>query len=209
MKILLATNNSHKVEEIRKILKGFPGEILDLSSFKPVPEPVEDGSTYRDNALIKAFYYHRLTGLPTLADDSGIEIDAFDGAPGIYSARFIDPEFSFEQRNREVLRRMKELPDSRRGACFRCCCVLVMNPDRIITEYGVLEGMIAREIQGEYGFGYDPIFYLPHRKAHLAQIPPQEKNRISHRAKAFEKMKKHLLDLFDASGKILSPGTTH
>lgn len=192
MEILLATNNSHKVDEISKIMAGTPVLIKNLSQFPPYPQPVEDGETYRENALKKAMHYHKLTGLPTLADDSGLEIDAFDGAPGIYSARFISPDISFEERNHIVLEKMKDIPDEKRGARFRCCCVMVLSDEDIRTEYGDLEGKIGYELKGEHGFGYDPIFYLPDRKLHLAEIPPEEKNRISHRARAFEKIKKHV-----------------
>ena len=192
MKIVLATNNAHKVEEIRKILAGTSMDILDLSAFPPGPQPLEDGHTYRENAIKKALHYYKVTGHPTLADDSGIEIDAFDGAPGIHSARFINPEYSFEERNREVLHRMAKVPDEKRGARFRCCCVLVVEPENVITEYGTLEGAIGRQIEGEHGFGYDPIFYLPDRGVYLAQVDPAEKNRISHRARAFARMKAHL-----------------
>ena len=192
MDILLATNNLHKVEEIKKIMGEYSHRIKCLSDFPQYPQPVEDGDTYRENALKKAMHYHKLTGLPTMADDSGIEIDAFDGKPGIYSARFIDPNLSFEERNKIVLERMKETPEDKRGARFRCCCVLVYSKDDIRTEYGTLEGKIGYELKGDHGFGYDPIFYLPERKKYLAEILPEEKNQISHRARAFEKMKKQL-----------------
>ena len=192
MDILLATNNAHKVEEIKEILSEYAHRIKCLSDFPRYPIPVEDGDTYRENSLKKAIHYHKLTGLPTIADDSGIEIDAFGGKPGIYSARFINPDIPFTERNKIVLERMKEVPDENRGARFRCCCVLVYSDEDIRTEYGTVEGKIGFEMKGEYGFGYDPIFYLPERQKYLAQIPPEEKNVISHRAKAFEKIKKHL-----------------
>ncbi len=192
MKILLATNNKHKVEEIKEIMGEYARMFKTLSDFSGLPIPVEDGKTYRENSLKKAMHYHKLTGLPAIADDSGIEIDAFDGKPGLMSARFINPSISFEERNKIVLERMKNVPDEKRGAKFICCCVLIYSDEDIRTEYGVFEGKIGYDIKGDYGFGYDPIFYLPKMKAYLAQIPPEEKNKISHRAIAFEKIKMHI-----------------
>jgi len=192
MKILLATNNKHKIEEINEIMGEYASILTTLSDFPSFAKPVEDGNTYRENALKKALHYHKLTGLPAMADDSGLEIDAFNGKPGLMSARFISPTISHEERNKIVLERMKNFPDDKRSARFICCCVLVYSPDDIRTEYGELEGSIGYELKGEHGFGYDPIFYLPGRKMYLAEIQPEEKNKISHRAIAFNKIKKHI-----------------
>jgi len=197
MDILLATNNEHKVEEIAEILNKCPVRLRNLKDFPDFPKPVEDGKTYRENALKKALHYHKLTGLPTVADDSGIEIDALEGKPGIYSARFIAPDIGYDERNRGVLNMLSTVPNDGRGARFRCCCVLVYSEDDIRAEYGTLEGRIGHELKGEHGFGYDPIFYLPNRRLYLAEVPPEEKNRISHRAIAFEKIKKHLDGRFE------------
>jgi XTP/dITP diphosphohydrolase len=192
MPILIATSNQHKVMEIRDILDEFRESLKSLSDFGDLPKPEEDGSTYYKNALKKALHYHWQTGLPTLSDDSGLEIDAFNGEPGIYSARYINPKLSFEERNRIILEKMQDVPDDERSARFYCCSVLVLNENDIRSECGVLEGRIGYEIKGKYGFGYDPIFFLPDRKLHLAELPPNEKNRISHRANAFSKMKVHI-----------------
>lgn len=191
MQILLATNNPHKVKEIGEILPDFKENFVIPSSIGNFPAPPENGTTYRENALKKALYYHKITGLPAIADDSGLEIEALGGEPGILSARFINPDLSFNERNRMVLEKMEGIEETKRAARFVCCCVLVAGEDEVRTEYGILKGKIGWEMKGEYGFGYDPIFALKDGR-HLAQLPPEEKNRISHRAKAFKKMKKHI-----------------
>jgi len=192
MKILLATKNIHKVQEITDILHDYMDGIVSLNEFPGLPDPVEDGATFYENSLKKAMHYYRLTGLSTLADDSGLIIDALGGEPGIYSARYIDPALTFPERSRIILERLKEVPLEKRGARFCCCCVIVWSADKIITETGYVEGKIGYEMKGNYGFGYDPIFLLPERGLHLAEVPPEEKNKISHRAKALEKIKLHL-----------------
>lgn len=182
-------------------MNDMPVELADLSLFPGIEPPVEDGACYRDNAIIKADYYRRITGLPTLADDSGLEISAFGGEPGIYSARYIRPDISFEKRNRIVLQRLQDIPADERCARFVCCCVMALNGGEIIHETGILEGAIGTEIRGKFGFGYDPIFLLPDRGIHLAELSADEKNRISHRARAFEKMKKNISALLKGNNK--------
>jgi XTP/dITP diphosphohydrolase len=196
MKILVATNNQHKIEEICAILKEFKDNLIFLTGFEHLPKPVEDGNSYYQNSLKKALHYHRLTGFPTLADDSGLEIDAFNGEPGIYSSRYIEPDMPFAERNKIILERMKDIPIEKRGARFYCCCVLVLDENNILAEHGCLEGKIGFEQKGSHGFGYDPVFLLPHKQLHLAEIPEEEKNIISHRANAFAKMKERLCTLF-------------
>ena len=138
-------------------------------------------------------HYYKLTGVPTIADDSGLEIDAFNGEPGIHSARFIKPDMSFAQRNGIILERMKDVPEENRGARFRCCCVLVYSENDIRTESGTLEGKIGYEAKGGFGFGYDPVFFVSEFDKYLAELPPEIKNRISHRARAFDNIKKHIV----------------
>jgi XTP/dITP diphosphohydrolase len=195
MHILLASNNEHKVQEIFDILDEFRGNLRSLRDFGDLPKPVEDAKTYYKNAMKKALHYHWQTGLPTLGDDSGLEIDALNGEPGIFSARYINPRLSFAERNQLILEKMKDVPEEKRTARFHCCSVLVYSENDIRYECGVLEGRIGYEMKGEYGFGYDPIFFLPERGLYLAEIPPEEKNVISHRAGAFMKIKKHFTAL--------------
>lgn len=194
--VFLATGNAHKVQEIREILPDLAPALKSVGDFPPKPGPVEDGTTYYQNALKKAFHYHALTGLPALADDSGLEIDAFGGEPGIRSARFIDPALSFEKRNSIILERMKDVGPDGRGARFRCCCALVMSNGLFYLETGTLEGQIGLEARGVNGFGYDPIFLLPGPGIHLAELSPDGKNRISHRALAFKRIRKYLDGIF-------------
>lgn len=183
--IVIATGNEHKKTEICGILRDFPIRFLDLSDFSDISEVEEEESGYERNAVLKACGYSLQTGLPAVADDSGLEIDFFGGAPGPLSARFIDPALPFGERCRIVLSRMEGVPAEKRRARF-VCVAAVARGERILGVFrGVLEGMIAPAASGKEGFGYDPIFYIPQEDATLAEIPGSRKNRISHRALAF------------------------
>jgi len=166
-------------------------EILSLADFEGIPEIEETGETFRENALKKAEASVRLTGEISLADDSGLEVDVLGGKPGVRSARF-GGAISDEERNEKLLGLLSGVPYEKRTARFRCVVALVTpEMDKYVTE-GVCEGIIAFEPKGKYGFGYDPIFYLPAYKRTMAQLTPKEKNLISHRAKALNKMRKIL-----------------
>jgi XTP/dITP diphosphohydrolase len=182
--LLLATRNPGKVREFRRLLDKIPLSLRDLREFPDAPEVLEDGDTYLANARLKALSLARFTGLPCLADDSGIEVDALGGAPGLYSARFAGPG-STDEANRDLLLvRMREVADEQRQARFRCALVVVKpNGDEIAAE-GACEGFITREPHGGGGFGYDPIFYYPPASRTTAELRDTEKDRISHRAKA-------------------------
>lgn len=184
MKILIATANAHKVGEIREILAGFPIELCDLRDFPPVPAPDETGSTYAENALLKARFYAQHTGLPALSDDSGLEVDALDGAPGLYSARFGGETMPHSQKILRVLQLLDEQPDRPRTARFRCCCTL-LDPatGKVWNEEATCEGSIAAQPGGNQGFGYDPIFQVDQRRT-MAELSAEEKHAISHRGKA-------------------------
>ncbi len=197
--LIFATGNAHKTQEVRAILKDLPLEIKSLKEAGIDVEIVEDGTSFEENALIKARTVYAATGLPVLADDSGIEIDALDGAPGVYSARFLGEDTPYTEKNATILETLKPIPEELRGADFRCvmAAVLPMKKDgvteaREITEEGRIDGRIAHAPAGENGFGYDPIFYLPDRGCTSAELSPEEKNAISHRGLALEAMKKHL-----------------
>ncbi|MCK4404103.1 MAG: XTP/dITP diphosphatase [candidate division Zixibacteria bacterium] len=189
MKIVLATNNKHKIREIKNILADLSVEILTLEDFTGFPKVEETGKTFEENAIIKAKAISRFTRLPSLADDSGLEVDALDGAPGILSSRFAGEHCSFEDNNRKLLHLMEDIPWERRGARFICVVALAKDPNHILTVKGEVKGFITLEERGENGFGYDPIFYLPHLNKTFAQLSLEEKNRISHRAQAFVKAK--------------------
>ena len=183
MKLVCATHNPGKLREITAVLAPMGFTILSAREAGYEGEPEETGVTFRENARIKAAAIMEATGLPALADDSGLQVDALDGAPGVYSARYggFDDD---SQRNAYLLRNISHVEPSNRGARFVCslCCLF---PDgREVTAEGVCEGALLTEPRGEEGFGYDPIFYIPSLGRTLAQLTMEEKNRISHRAAA-------------------------
>jgi len=194
-KIVLATNNRHKTEEIRAILKGLPFEILTASDFPDFPDPDETGDTLEENARIKAVAIHEATGLWSLADDSGLEVDALDGAPGVISARFAGPGCTFEDNNRKLLELLRDVPDDQRGARFRCVAALAKSGDDVTLFSGEIRGTITREIRGVGGFGYDPVFYVPELGCTFAEASAEAKNRLSHRGRAFGMVRELLLNL--------------
>jgi XTP/dITP diphosphohydrolase len=192
MELVLATRNLHKVSEIRSILQDLDLVFRTLDDFPTAPEVVEDGETYRENAVKKAWVVARQTGRLALADDTGLEVEALEGRPGVYSSRFAGEHASFSDNRRKLLREMKGVTGLKRKALFRCVTVLASPSLVLAVEEGTLVGWIAVEEQGKGGFGYDPVFLLPRSRKTLAEITPAEKNRISHRANALSKMKRHL-----------------
>jgi len=187
MKIVLATNNKHKIEEIKDILSDPKLEILTLNDFKDFPKIEETGKTLEENAILKARAAHRFTQLISLADDSGLEVDALDGAPGVLSSRFAGENCSYKDNNLKLLSLMKDIPWEKRWATFVCVVAIAKDLDNIKTLRGEVRGIITTQESGEKGFGYDPVFYLPQLGKTFAQLSFEEKNKISHRAKAFEK----------------------
>lgn len=184
--ILIATKNIHKIEEIKSILHGDSYLIRMLTEFPDIADAPEDGKTYEENSMMKALFYAEKTGMIAVADDSGLEIDFLGGKPGVHSARFIDKNASFLDRNRKILEWMKDVNEEERRAKF-VCFVSIASPGRLLRTFaGELNGFIGREIKGENGFGYDPIFYVPEYGKMLAELPSSVKNQISHRARAFK-----------------------
>ena len=190
MKIVLATNNKHKVKEIKNILSGLNVEILTLEDFPNFPKIKESGKTLEENAILKAKAIQKFTELPSLADDSGLEVDFLQGAPGVKSARFAGKNPTYKDNNVKLLRLLKDLPRSKRRATFRCVACLAWDSDRTEIVEGRVRGIITKGEIGEQGFGYDPVFYYPKLKKTFAQLSPEEKNKISHRYQAFQKIKK-------------------
>lgn len=188
MKLIIASNNKHKLIEIKEILGDFFSEIVTLREAGIEHETVEDGETFMENALKKAREAAEISGCAALADDSGICVDALDGAPGIYSARFCGRHGDDKENNRLLLEKLKDIPDGKRGAHYTCAIALCYPDGREVTAEGYFYGEIAREEKGEFGFGYDPLFFLPEYGCTSAEIPPEEKNKISHRAKALEEL---------------------
>lgn len=189
MKVVLATKNRGKAAEIGRILEGTGLEILSLEDFPGVELPPETGKTMRENALLKARVSALATGMPALADDSGLEVDSLGGAPGVYSARYSGEKASDEENYGKLLRELEGVPEGRRTARFRCVIALVGFDDEERLFEGVFEGSITREPRGTGGFGYDPVFLVPEIGKTAAELRPEEKNRISHRGKALEALK--------------------
>lgn len=183
-RVVLATRNLDKVAEIREILKGEPLELLSLADFPGTERIEENGETFMANARKKAQACFRVTGMVSLADDSGLEVDVLGGAPGILSSRFAGEGATYRDNNEKLLHFMKDIPKEKRSARFRCVVVLVDGSEDKWAE-GTCEGMILSECRGDKGFGYDPLFYVPEAKKTFAEMSRDEKNRISHRGKAF------------------------
>lgn len=183
-RVIFATGNEGKMREIRMILKDYPVEVVSMKEAGIDVDIAEDGTTFEENALIKARAIMALTKDIVLADDSGLEIDYLDKAPGIYSARFLGEDTDYDVKNNYILEKLSGVPEEKRTARFVCAMAAVFPDGREITRRGVVEGIIGYEIAGENGFGYDPIFYLPEFGCMSAQLPPEKKNEISHRGKA-------------------------
>ena len=192
-RLLVATTNVGKIREIAGILEGVPVQLLTLADFPGIPEPDETGTTFAENARLKALYYHQATGLPSVADDSGIEIEALDGAPGIHSARWEGTDYAVKfQRIYEMLRQRNAL---RSPARFVCRLALA-DAGRVVFEAeGIIEGRIADEPRGDQGFGYDPIFFYPPLGRTTAELERDLKATVSHRGRAFEQLRRHLLNV--------------
>ena len=183
MQIVLATHNRGKMEEMAAILGHLPVELLTLDAFPEIGDIPETGNTLKENAFIKAETVHRLTGLPALADDTGLEVDAFNGAPGIYSARYAGADATFDDNCQKMLKELHGIPVEKRTAWFRTVIAFVNGGEKEWVE-GVAEGRIIEEKRGIGGFGYDPIFYYPPLRKTFAELDSVEKNSISHRGKA-------------------------
>jgi XTP/dITP diphosphohydrolase len=186
-KIVLASGNQGKVREINQILAGLDVEVVPQSDFD-VPEIEETGLTFVENAILKARNAAKYTGLPAIADDSGLEVDALRGAPGIYSARYAGPGTDDTKNLQKVLQELEGLPEAERSARFQCLLVYMehdLDPTPIICQ-GTWEGRITTEPTGENGFGYDPVFFVPEKGCTSAQLSAEEKNRLSHRGQALQ-----------------------
>ena len=191
-RLIFATGNQNKMREIREILADLPVEILSMKEAGIEADIVEDGKTFEENAIIKAKTIMELTGELVLADDSGLEIDYLNKEPGIYSARYMGEDTSYEIKNRNIIERLANAEGKERSARFVCNITAVLEDGRVIQREAAMEGLIAKEPAGDGGFGYDPILYLPEFGKTSAELTMEEKNRISHRGKALEAMKQAL-----------------
>src|SRR5215469_4595192 len=190
--LLLATSNQHKLEELRAILSDLPFKLFSLQDLQVDMAVEETGATFAENAVWKARAYAQASGMLTLADDSGLEIDALGGAPGIRSARYLGRETTYEERFRRILAQLNGLPVDRRTARFRCAIALVDPSGSTRIVEGVIEGVIAAMPSGKNGFGYDPIFFVPELGKTTAELTPSHKNQISHRGQAAMQARKLL-----------------
>ena len=202
IKLLVATNNPGKVREYQALLKGLP-----LTLTYPAQEGIdieveETGSTFAQNARLKATAYARTSGLLTLADDSGLEVDALGGEPGTRSARYAGQGASDEDRYRLLLSKLEGVPWQQRTARFRCVIAVAKPQGEVHTAQGACEGVIAFEPRGEHGFGYDPVFYVPEHGQTMAELEPEVKNRISHRARAAEGARRILQELLGSTTNL-------
>ncbi len=188
-KIIFATKNIGKIKEVKAILADLPFEIISMQEADIDIEVIEDGETFTQNALKKATELARVSGKITLADDSGLEIDFLDKQPGVHSARYLGEQTPYSQKNNHILQLMQNVPDENRTARFVCAIAAVFPSGKTLTTIDTIEGMIAHEIKGENGFGYDPIFFVPELQKTTAELSPEQKNTISHRGKALKKMK--------------------
>ncbi len=191
-KLIIGTRNPKKREELVKLLEGLPLDIRSIEDYPGLPEVEEDGKTFRENAVKKAATIARLAGELVMGEDSGLEVDALNGVPGVRSARYAGEKATYEENNRKRLKAMEGTPLERRTARF-CCTLALANPEGLLfVVEGQCEGFVSQEPKGEHGFGYDPVFYLPDYGKTFAELGPTVKNQISHRAQALKKFRERL-----------------
>ncbi len=198
-KIIVATSNPGKVREYNKMLHHFGFEVLSLKDFPDFPEIDETGETFSANADLKAFGTFRHFNLPALGDDSGLEVFALGGRPGVYSARYGKAGSSDKDKCLQLLKEMDKISESEREARFVCHLTLVLSEQEVVRVWGECRGRIYHELKGENGFGFDPIFYLPERNCTMAQLDAEVKNSISHRGRALQQLKEELANLLKRS----------
>ncbi|MFV0436657.1 MAG: XTP/dITP diphosphatase [Desulfopila sp.] len=188
--MVLATHNANKVIEFREMLKGYAIDLRSLADFGPIPEVIEDGATFDENAYKKALHTAKILGLPAIADDSGLTVDALDGRPGVFSARFAGSEATDEQNCRKLLTEMAGIKERR--ASFQCVISIAVPSGPALTYEGSCHGVILEEKRGKSGFGYDPLFYFEPLAKTFAELSLAEKNRVSHRGKALAELREEL-----------------
>lgn len=200
-RIIFATGNAGKMREIREILGDLGCEVLSMKEAGADPEIVEDGNSFAENAEIKARAVWACTGDIVLADDSGLVVDYIGGEPGIYSARYMGEDTSYEIKNRNLIERLADAKGQERAARFVCNIAAVLPDGRVIHREATMEGLIAQEPAGSGGFGYDPILFLPEYGVTSAELTMEEKNRISHRGKALEAIKQELKNILEEASR--------
>jgi len=194
LKLIIATHNSDKEKELRSVLDDCPVEVMSLEQFSEIGDIEETGSTLYENAKLKADTVNRITNLPCLGDDTGLEVDALDGAPGVYSARYAGDNVSYKDNVIKLLGELRSTPSEKRTARFRTI-IFYTDGERELYTQGEIQGIITKSPRGSNGFGYDPVFYIPELKKTMAELKSAEKNKLSHRGQAMGKFRKLLLDI--------------
>lgn len=197
MRIVVATGNLGKLAELDRILGGLSVELSPMSDWD-LPSPVEDGDTFEANAMLKARAASEATGLPAIADDSGLEVDALEGAPGVWSARWAGTDGDDAANNARLVRELQAVPEDRRSARFVCAAALVAPDGTAVTERGTMEGRVRDHPSGDGGFGYDPYFVATGNTVSNAELAPEAKDAISHRGAAFRALRRHVEALLAA-----------
>jgi len=196
MKIVVATHNKDKFKELHYGLSSLDIELISLYEFPEIKEIIEDGETLKDNALIKARTVHKITSLPSISDDTGLEVDALNGAPGVFTARYAGENCSYLDNVNKMLEEMKDIPKNKRGATFKTVMAYV-DDNMELTSEGIVQGTITRTKKGIAGFGYDPIFYVPDLKKTFAEMKIEQKNLVSHRSRAIKALRADLVTYFN------------
>jgi XTP/dITP diphosphohydrolase len=186
MQLVLATNNEDKIREIKNLLDDLPVTVLTSDDFLEFPEPEETGTTLEENAVLKAKEIAQFCDLPALADDSGLEVDALGGAPGVYSSRYAGENVTYADNNRKLLKELEGVPREKRTARFRCVIAICWDDGTVQTAEGVAEGYIEADSVGMKGFGYDPVFFYPPENKRFSEMTLEEKNLVSHRGQALQ-----------------------
>jgi XTP/dITP diphosphohydrolase len=194
MQLVLATNNKDKVKEIRHLLEDLPITILTHDDFLEFPDIEETGDTLEANALLKAKAIAEFCELPALADDSGLEVDALGGAPGVYSSRYAGEDVTYDDNNRKLLKELQGVPHEKRTARFRCVIALAWDNAEADTVEGVAEGFITEDLAQGHGFGYDPVFYFPPKEMRFSEMTLEQKNLVSHRGQALRKIRDVIIE---------------
>lgn len=189
MQLVLATNNQDKIKEIKNLLDDLPITIMTRDDFLEFPDIEETGTTLEENSLLKAKAIFDFTGLPSLADDTGLEVDALDGAPGVYSSRYAGEDVTYTDNNKKLLDDLQDVTSDKRSARFRCVMTICWDEHTVETVDGVSEGVIAESLSGRDGFGYDPIFFYPPSQKLFSKMTVEEKNMISHRGLALQEVR--------------------
>lgn len=199
MQLVLATHNKDKIREIKNLLEDLPIEIKTFEDFPDMPDVDETGSTLEENAILKSNGINEHTGLPALADDSGLEVEALGGRPGVYSSRYAGPGCTYDDNNKKLLQELDGVPVERRNACFRTVIAITWDKDNVETVEGRADGIITASNRGKSGFGYDPVFYYPPAEKTFAEMTLNEKNKVSHRGLALIKAKKLIKSYLEKS----------